>query len=454
MQFTDRFRERTAIGQDNLASGTVIGKLKQFNSNGQLVANSNILCGVALPSKTYEKCWDMVHKPPFTPDRGGPLYKVKSTLPGGSWADMTVSTKGFSVPGLAPGNYLVYQGKFGNPLFTGDTNTQLQYATAGFSSPYNTIFINSNVEAFGAEAFNRLRPKLEMGGLGQFVGELRDLPSMLKQTSKGFFDIWKRMGGSTTSTVMHPKKVAQHFLNHQFGWVPFISDINKAVEIQIFHQQFIDDLIAGNDVWIKKSRRLHENETRTRITLNTFSNGFEPNLGQLCKGETVSGSITFGWHELYKVMTDIVWASGEFKFYRPEFDRSHLMFDDNMNKIRQLMILHGLRINPSLVYKLTPWTWLIDWFSNTGRVVDSLNAVAEDGVVARNLYVMEHTTYTIEQISHCNFYTGPQAFHWSRIVDSKQRAHAGSAFGFIPPASLSGKQIAILGALGLDRSFH
>jgi len=440
--------------RDNLSSGTLLGKLKQFNSNNQLVGNTNLSSGVALPTKVFEKCWDMIHMPPYTGDRGGPLYKVKVELPGGSWGDISLSTKGYQVVGLTPGNYLTYSGKFGNPLFSGDNTTQLQYSQAGFAAPYNTIFINSNVEAYGAEAYNSLKPKLEKGGLGQFVGELRDLPSMLKQTSKGFHDIWKRMGGSTTHSVMHPKKVAQHFLNHQFGWVPFVSDINKAVEIQIFHQQFIDDLIAANDIWMRKARRLRENETRTLVSQNLFSAGFEPNLSQFCKPETVSGVITTGWHEVYKVMTDIVWAVGQFKFYRPEFDRSHLMFDDNLNKIRQLMILHGLRVNPALVYKLTPWTWLIDWFSNTGKIVDNLNAAAEDGVVAKDLYVMEHTKYSIEQFSHCNFYTGPQTFTWSRIVESKQRAHAGSAFGFIPPTQLTGRQIMILGALGLDRGFH
>jgi hypothetical protein len=51
-----------------------------------------------------------------------------------------------------------------------------------------------------------------------------------------------------------------------------------------------------------------------------------------------------------------------------------------------------------------------------------------------------------------NFFSGARSVSWSRVIDTKQRDHAGTPFGFgLSAGSLSGKQWSILGALGISK---
>jgi hypothetical protein len=114
----------------------------------------------------------------------------------------------------------------------------------------------------------------------------------------------------------------------------------------------------------------------------------------------------------------------------------------------------GLSLTPDIVWNLTPWSWAVDWFSNTGDVISNLTDWATDGLVLRYGYVMEHTitsdTYTYSGntgLIDGNVRVPPLTL----VTETKIRRRA-NPFGFgITWDGLSPRQLAITAALGLTR---
>jgi hypothetical protein len=107
-------------------------------------------------------------------------------------------------------------------------------------------------------------------------------------------------------------------------------------------------------------------------------------------------------------------------------------------------------VNPSNIYKATPWTWAIDWFTHFGHNIDQMQDQL-DNIAFKYLYVTHHkiTQYVFTQ--HLPLKDmGVQHLTWTRVNETKQRREADSPFGFgLSWSQLSANQIAILAALGV-----
>jgi hypothetical protein len=121
--------------------------------------------------------------------------------------------------------------------------------------------------------------------------------------------------------------------------------------------------------------------------------------------------------------------------------------------LKRLLTIYGFRINPDTLWKVTPWSWFIDWFFALGRNIKIMNAIAEDSVAAKYAYIMSHQVKTTNQISISFFKSGNLAIVVPRHVEYKQRVNAGSPYGFSRGwETLSPKQLGILGALGVTKT--
>jgi hypothetical protein len=310
-----------------------------------------------------------------------------------------------------------------------------------------------NFDSWSCKVDKVLRPKLEKASLGVAIAELRDLPHMLEQTSRSFHDIWKGLGGHKTSPLMTPKRVSEDFLNIQFGWIPFIKDVNDMLNVSFFGQQYIHDLTAANNTWQHRKATLSETEEVSILIPQTSGWRVSPpsSIWTQAMSTNYPGTSSPGRYSLEQRINTRVWASGDYKFYRPEFDDSLLDYSSNQNLIKQYMILYGIRLNPSVLYKATPWSWLVDWFSNLGDVVEGVTAAGQDGVVSQNLYTMHHQTTDLVFKQEINWDNGARTYEFHRPRVCKQRMATGNPFGFCLSASLSSKQLAILAALGISR---
>jgi hypothetical protein len=322
----------------------------------------------------------------------------------------------------------------------------------GLSGPYGENFLSG--ESYGASAFNRARPKIEGVDLAMVLGEAREIPQMLKTTAKAFSDIWKGLGGSTTSVLMQPKKIADNFLNHQFGWVPFLGDMFRLYQTYTDSDKKIAQIERDNGQWVKRKRFIERLETsvfRNRSYLALVN----PSLnGTLYAKRTLDGINNIqGFSDFHTQTMSRVWFEASFKYYLPQFDKSKHWNNSRYGEAMRLMSLYGLRVTPSTVYNLIPWSWLVDWFSNTGDVVDNIVASQYDNLVSKYAYVMKQTVRAVTNTSHV-FLSGYGDTHdiWTQYILTKSRSESGSPFGWnLQMGDLSLRQLSILAALGLTR---
>lgn len=419
---------------------------------GQLLETQHWNGTGTTPNVHLVRTSDEVHPgPPYR--SGGPFLSLRALYPNreimgrGSWRAEVGS------------ELRTIEGGFSYPTTCSHMPLASDFLNYGWQ-PGMDVSIFPNLSPWGPKAYAKLRPQLEKAGASVFLSELRDLPRMLRTSAKGFHEIWKNysnLGGvgvlKKGSNIdprwsMQPKKVADHFLNHQFGWVPFVNDLVKFQDVFAKSQQYIAQISRDNDKWVRRVRTMAHTEESTKLCTNSGL-GCEPIKFEMSDFMDFGGG---GHWDLHKEETSIVWASGSFKYYRPEFDSSLQSYDSAMSALQRNLTLYGLRINPSNVYKATPWTWLIDWFSNVGDQIDLANDIAQDGIVSKYMYVMQTKVTHYRSYHYVPWFSGRSVLSWDRFIETKQRQPASSSFGFdLSPDALSLRQLAILSALGLTR---
>jgi hypothetical protein len=111
--------------------------------------------------------------------------------------------------------------------------------------------------------------------------------------------------------------------------------------------------------------------------------------------------------------------------------------------------------SPETVWELTPWSWAIDWFTNTGDIMKNVHGFLTDGLVMPYAYIMEESSiereYTLTGVAYRS-YPGMQSFRQSFKETIKQR-HTATPFGFgFDLSTLNSRQVAIATALGLSKT--
>lgn len=150
-------------------------------------------------------------------------------------------------------------------------------------------------------------------------------------------------------------------------------------------------------------------------------------------------------------MTQRRWFEGEFTNFLP------LGFDPT-DFFQKLDLLVKVKWDPSTLWELAPWSWLIDWNLKIGDSIAANLQAANDRLVMHYGYAMETTVYTTEctwrRTSESKSYSGvPQKGRWFTTSLHKRRLRA-NPYGFKVNSSsqpLTVGQNAILGALGLTK---
>lgn len=400
------------------------------------------------PFTKGEYCWDDLHPgPPWR--SGGPFSKVTVDFPfaghvqGIGWHEKPGSVFHNPWVGFVP---TAWKGGF---VPSGlESFDALDPVYGNVSLIMSNSSLAPDPTAWGPEAWDKSAPRIEMASGFVALAEAKDLPRMLQQTAEGFHESWKAIGGNVVRPDMAPKKAAGQFLNIQFGWMPFLSDIGKFYRAFNNTASYMSRMSHGNDKWKVYRRTLLDDFERTKIYSGT-------DWKVIPFGQFVESHLTDGQppsFEVWEEKSTHVTSSGRFKWYKPEFDRTDPGYDNPLSAINRQMTMYGARISPSNIWRATPWTWLVDWGANVGRNIDRLTETLLDGVVSEYLYVMAQSTRTLRFIQTIPFASGPLTLEFTKTINVKQRQAAGSPYGFDSPwESLSPMRLAILGALGLSR---
>ncbi len=295
----------------------------------------------------------------------------------------------------------------------------------------------STMIGLGTTAINRTIPTKANMSLAVSLAELRreGLPKLMSALS---------LRQTQRSPV---KNVAGEYLNYQFGWAPIIADVR-------------DLLITVRDSGriLKEYTRLAEHHTRRRYDFGTetkaidwtSANDFAPYpsvSSHLYQGGFGTGKLTISG-----TLATHSWFSGAYRFSIPQ---GNTLKDDLLRWEQEANKLLGIRLTPEVLWNVTSWSWLLDWFLNIGDVISNLSYLGRDGLVLQYGYVMRHTRADVAvSMQGVRPYgdTSNRPFSVDFALEQKQRLKA-TPYGFgLNPESFSPKQWSIIGALLVTRA--
>jgi hypothetical protein len=450
-----RFRERFRQNPVGLQKyGQLVTKL-----NGVQTSSVKVQGTLSVTPVDLERTWDFNNPgPPYY--TGGTFRNIKAVIPQSAIQGnrRRVSKPGYSA--TSGGVTYEYGGGFANPIFVGDGVPDSFYGSAGYAPIFSGFaFPTDKTSLYGPKVYKQLRPKIEKAGIGVAIAEIRDLPGMLSQTAKRFHEGFKILGGQDVGglrAVLGPKAVADDFLNHSFGWVPFLKDLEDLIRVFLNQQEYIARLSRDNNRWQKRQWTFLQESAPDTIINYGYSAVSEPRGAWLDSmrnlGPAYGGGNSYSTWQLRRRQFDHVWAEGSFKYYRPEFDMTNSAYHGQMATIYRYLTIYGIRVNPSTLYKATPWSWLVDWFTNLGELIERVTDWGSDSLVARYMFLMQHSVRTVNLAETHYFWDGAETFEWNRIIETKQRDKAESPYGFnLKWESLSPFQLAILAALPISK---
>jgi len=293
--------------------------------------------------------------------------------------------------------------------------------TSWESASAPTMMDDLELRGQGTTMIARSMPTNPSFDLATSLGELREgLPSMVGlQTLRNRSQLAKAAGGE--------------FLNIEFGWKPLVSEVRGlASAVQSSHDTW-QSYRKGSSKKTRVGYHL-EDEESTR----EYNGEFIPFPSQFYLG--------FPKGKLVEQVRRHTWFSGAFKYHIPE---PGVDFADKFGYWRsQASKILGARLTPDTLWELSPWSWAIDWFSNTGDLMHNISQLGNDGLVLQYGYAMaERSVFTHKTATFSN-----ARMERSTLKKLCKRLPA-SPFGFDAQlSSLSEKQLAILAAVGLSRT--
>lgn len=293
----------------------------------------------------------------------------------------------------------------------------------------------ATLEADGRRAIANTAPSKPEAGLAQALAELREKLPVLTgfQTYREGFNV-SSAGGE--------------YLNYQFGVKPFINDLESVANSILDFSKIVEKYRAGSGNITRVGTSLGESSYHAVV-----SSGHSLRLGSR-NGEYLPDDnwyYSLRRHTCADSSTQRKWFKGAFTYHVSEAHG----FTQRVGEYEQLANkLLGTRITPELVYELTPWSWLLDWFVDVGTFVSNVTRLSDDATVLRYGYVMSQTETTRTRTTELT--PRPRAVIPGTIqsfatVTRKTRIRA-TPYGFgINVANLSPQRWAILGALGMTK---
>lgn len=278
--------------------------------------------------------------------------------------------------------------------------------------------IDYDISSWGPTAWKRHKPAQPNFSLATFLGEARDLPRLLKARVEGlktFSDFW---------------------LAVQFGWKPLLQDIRDMINFVDKMNKQIEFIYLNAGKPIRRNGHVYSNRWVERIYDKSGSpyEGLSTVLGGRFypkRDASIRSTCTCHYEQTIRF-------SGEFLYW----------FNGTPPEYTTLAAkLAGLELTPQVVWNLIPWSWLVDWFTNLGDVIDNLNTEVADGQTSKYAYI---TGKTVRRYH----WTGTDGYlHASidRTFESLVRKNV-NPFGVGYNGTLSLRQISILAALGISRS--
>jgi len=295
---------------------------------------------------------------------------------------------------------------------------------------------DSEIAFYGHQAISATTPTHPVAQFSDFLAQ-----SLSTKLPKLIGDI-----GRIYSFARLARESGDQWVNLEFGWVPFISDLRALFNMVLDSYKIVTDYKNGSG-----------RTTRRRYNISDETVTHAPQVSLV--GARLESPANFdsdiledvGKLESQSSVRTRIWFSGAYTYYLPNSPG----FLGRMERYASLaQKLLGLNFTPQVLWDLAPWSWLADWqFDLTSQLAIN-NDLSTDNLVLKYGYLMR-------EISARSIYTaavrarygrGTQLVRNSYSVIQKERVRA-TPYGFaVNPETFSLKQLSILAALGLSMS--
>jgi len=289
----------------------------------------------------------------------------------------------------------------------------------------------STVDTFAYQSWGRTAPTSEVFDAGQFFGELREgLPSIVPSLMKGKVAFFKDLGSD--------------YLNVEFGWKPFINDLQNAWKALQSAQESLSQPYGPVHRYREVETPLTSSESSGNYSIATGGNPFgaSVDLNALLRAYPDFNNLGNGYQSTAATTITLVeqknWFEANF-FLLPKLGYDPSSF------LSRLDSLVNVKLTPDVLWELAPWSWLVDWGLRIGDALQTAERLADDRVHAQYAYGMSHTKvrriHTLPTLSSAQQY------------ERKERVRA-NPYGFKVGgfAGLDAWQQSILLALGLTKT--
>lgn len=247
-----------------------------------------------------------------------------------------------------------------------------------------------------------------------FAAELRQLPALFKMAGDHML-----------------KKGANTFLSYQYGWRPLIKDL---VEMCFFMSN-----VAKRE---QELRNLHSKgglKRRLQISSETTT---------AVQHEVVESFMYFLSGDCLIKTTRNRWATAR---WVPDTGTGMIPTTDAEYRKLAIRAVYGLNFDIESAWQLIPWSWLIDWGASVGDFLGSQRNLV--GATCSGVNLMTHTrTDRVYSNWSCLSSFSNWTMGNTHIISETKRRSAftnPSVSATIP--FISGTQLSILGALGIQR---
>jgi hypothetical protein len=314
--------------------------------------------------------------------------------------------------------------------FTNSSSGSLKMPTIGD--------VNVKIAALEAESYSRGASSIA------HANPSRPDMDMLTAITETVHDGLPHLAGHTLwrDKALAARNAGDEYLNAQFGWVPLVSDIQDFARIVSNSSKLIEEYENGSG---KRQRREFGSPAVTSAIVDSF-----PTTNTQPNGPFYNTRL-----DRLTMTSQRTWFSGAFRYY---------LAPSGAKRYAQLASkLYGVNLTPEVLWNLAPWSWALDWFGNMGDVMSNISYLGSDASVMEWGYMMtEHkTTVTRHQSltgvpltsasGHPDAAGKSFSLQTVETLSYKTRINA-SPYGFsVTVPILSGKQQAIIAALGLSR---
>lgn len=295
---------------------------------------------------------DLKHYPPVN-------TKVMTDVVGNPRGENPLSITSFEVL-----NYTPINGKFGS------YNEAIGLPPSGLSPSQFSINDVGGYYQSATDAIAAAHPGAPHVALPVFLFELKDVPRMLKHAMNRARVLANAAGGDTPSAIKrylgNPSNPAEDWLNYNFGWRPFVSDISSIYSVADWMHSRAK-MMRGFSPIITRRSNLGSNISVTR------------------NNNIVFDSTITSWFGTDKITTTTK------KWCVSHWVKDPMRFNAALSTDHQYLRRHALGLNFAFshLWDAMPWSWLVDWFTDAGSVIHALQN--RMGIRFLNASVMTNT---------------------------------------------------------------